>query len=42
MVLVWDYNYLIPYSYIAIDYTRTVQSRVKQRSRRFVARAQVV
>ena len=27
--LVWDYNYLIPYSYIAIDYTRTVQSRVK-------------
>ncbi|CAN5863440.1 hypothetical protein BH18ACI5_BH18ACI5_20910 [soil metagenome] len=29
MALVWDYNYLIPYSYIAIDYTRTVQSRVK-------------
>jgi len=27
--LVWDYNYLIPYAYTAIDYTRTVQSRVK-------------
>jgi len=27
--LPWDYNYLLPYSYLAIDYTTTVESRVK-------------
>ena len=26
--LVWEYNYLIPYAYAVIDYTRTVPSRV--------------
>jgi hypothetical protein len=27
--LVWDYNYLVPYSYAAIDYTWTVKSKVR-------------
>jgi hypothetical protein len=26
--LPWEYNYVLPYSYLAIDYTTTVQSRV--------------
>ncbi len=26
--LPWEYNYVIPYAYLAIDYTTTVQSRV--------------
>jgi lantibiotic transport system permease protein len=27
--LPWDYNYVVPYGYMVIDYTTTVQSRVK-------------